>query len=72
MPGSARHRPWTAEESEQLRAYIERGGSAATAAIRFRRTEGAVRTHARTLGLRFPTIRQRRERLNGRDVTLRE
>ena len=65
MFGRARNKPWNAEDTERLRLHIERGGSAATAAIKFKRTEQAVRTHARTCGWKFPTIKQRRERMAG-------
>jgi hypothetical protein len=60
-----RHRSWTDEESERLRAHIERGGSAARAAVMFRRTQGAVRAHAAACGLKFPTISELRRRASG-------
>ena len=65
MFGRTRNKPWTPEDTEKLRLHIEGGGSAATAAIKFKRTEHAVRTHARACGWRFPTIKQRRERMIG-------
>jgi hypothetical protein len=65
MLGRPRNKPWSVEDTEKLRLHIERGGSAATAAIKFKRTEQAVRTYARTCGWRFPTIKERRERVAG-------
>ena len=59
MFGRPRNKPWSAEDTEKLRAHIERGGSAATAAVKFKRTEQAVRTYARACGWKFPTIKQR-------------
>lgn len=60
-----RHRSWTAEETEQLRTHIARGGSVARAAVIFRRTEGALRGHATVCGLKFPTIRELRRKASG-------
>ena len=65
MAMGRRHRSWTAEETEQLRAHIARGGSAARAAVIFKRTEGAMRAHANACGLKFPTINQLRRRALG-------
>jgi hypothetical protein len=58
-------RPWTEEEDDRLRSHIERGGSAVRAAIMFKRSQQAVRSRARELGLRFPTIAQLRKRSLG-------
>jgi hypothetical protein len=60
-----RHRSWTDEETRRLRAHIERGGSAARAAVMFHRTQGAVRAHAATCGLKFPTISELRRKAAG-------
>jgi len=60
-----RHRSWTEQETERLRVHIARGGSAARAAVIFRRTQGAVRAHAATCGLKFPTISELRRRASG-------
>jgi hypothetical protein len=59
------HRSWTNEDTERLRLHIERGGSAARAAVIFKRTEQAVRAHASACGLKFPTIRELRRRATG-------
>lgn len=60
-----RHRSWTEDETERLRAHIARGGSATRAAVMFHRTQGAVRAHAAACGLRFPTISELRRRASG-------
>lgn len=60
-----RHRSWTDEETQRLRAHIERGGSAARAAVIFNRTQGAVRAHAAACGLKFPTVSELRRRAAG-------
>lgn len=60
-----RHRSWTDEETGRLRAHIASGGSAARAAVMFRRTQGAVRAHAAACGLKFPTINELRRRASG-------
>jgi hypothetical protein len=60
-----RHRSWTAEETGRLRMHIERGGSAARAAVMFHRTQGAVRAHAAACGLKFPTISELRRKAAG-------
>jgi hypothetical protein len=60
-----RHRSWTVEETERLRAHIARGGSATRAAVMFHRTQGAVRAHAAACGLKFPTISELRRRASG-------
>ena len=57
----ALRRPWSDQDTERLRQHIAAGG-ASRAAIIFRRTEPAVRAHARNLGLKFPTIRELRAR----------
>lgn len=64
-----RHRSWTNDETGRLRAHIERGGSAARAAVMFRRTQGAVRAHAAACGLRFPTISELRRKAAGASST---
>jgi hypothetical protein len=56
---------WSAEDIERLQQHIERGGSAARAAIMFKRTEKAVKAKALELGLKFLTIRQLRHRARG-------
>jgi hypothetical protein len=61
----AAHRAWTAVDTERLRSHIERGGSAARAAVKFKRTEHAVRAHASACGWKFPTIRELRRRATG-------
>jgi len=58
---------WTPEENERLRAHVASGGSAARAAVMFKRTQPAVRSHATELGLRFPSIRELRVRMGGGD-----
>jgi hypothetical protein len=65
MAFGPRHRSWTDEETGRLRAHIERGGSAARAAVMFHRTQGAVRAHAAACGLKFPTISELRRRAAG-------
>jgi hypothetical protein len=57
--------PWTVEDAERLRQHTERGGSRARAAIMFKRSEQAVRAHAATLCLKFPTIRELRKKATG-------
>jgi hypothetical protein len=59
------HRPWTQEDTERLKQHIGRGGSAARAAVMFKRTEQAVRAHASACGWKFPTIRELRKRATG-------
>jgi len=55
-----RNRSWTSEEDERLRAHLTAGGSAARAAVMFRRSQPSIRSHARELGVRCPTIRELR------------
>lgn len=59
------HRSWTSDETERLRSHIEGGGSAARAAVMFKRTEQAVRAHASACGWKFPTIRELRKKATG-------
>jgi hypothetical protein len=59
------HRPWSLEDSERLRQHILRGGSLARATVKFARTQQALREQARTLGLKFVTIRELRKRAAG-------
>jgi hypothetical protein len=59
------HRAWTADETKRLGLHIEGGGSAARAAVMFKRTEQAVRAHASANGWKFPTIRELRKRATG-------
>jgi hypothetical protein len=61
----SRNQSWTDEDTERLRRHIQAGGSASTAAVRFKRTEAAVRAQAKEMGLRFLTIRERRIRALG-------
>lgn len=61
----ANNRVWSEEDTERLRQHIAGGGSAARAAVIFRRSEQAVRAHAAANGLKFPTIRQLRFRATG-------
>jgi hypothetical protein len=56
---------WTTGDSEGLRRCIVEGGSASRASVRFRRSVQAVRAQAKLLGLRFPTIRERRLKVFG-------
>lgn len=56
---------WTEEEIQELRAFIESGGSPTRGAVRFRRTEIALRTKANELGLAFQSIKERRLRALG-------
>jgi hypothetical protein len=56
-------RSWTDEDNELLRQHILRGGSLARAAVKFDRSEQALRTQAKTLGLRFITVREVRQRI---------
>ena len=60
-----RNRAWTAADDERLKSHIARGGSAGRASVMLRRSEQAVKTRAADLGLRFPTIRELRERAAG-------
>ena len=60
MPAWNTKKQWSAEEDERLRRYIEGGGSAARAAVAFRRTESALRARAAELGLKFPLVRELR------------
>jgi hypothetical protein len=50
-----------------LRHHIEQGGSVARAVSVFKRTEQSLRAHARDLGIRFPTIRELRDKAVGAD-----
>jgi hypothetical protein len=68
---------WTEEDLQRLRLHIEAGGSLGRAAVKFKRTAQALRSKARELGWKFPTIRQlraasgirnRRERDQGQDT----
>jgi hypothetical protein len=61
-------RAWTEEDTERLRVHIERGGSAMRAAVMFKRSEQAVRTHAHACGWKFPTINELRRRAAGPPV----
>lgn len=56
---------WSEDDIERLRRHIERGGSAARAAVMFKRTEAAVKAKALEIGLKFPTIRQLRQHVRG-------
>ena len=69
MPKRPNKRVWSAEDTERLRLHIERGGSAARAAVIFRRSEQAVRTHAGQYGWKFPTIKELRRKAVGADWT---
>jgi formate-dependent phosphoribosylglycinamide formyltransferase (GAR transformylase) len=51
--------------TERLRAHIARRGSLARASVMFGRTEDALRAHAASLGLKFPTISELRKRAKG-------
>ena len=62
---------WSAEDIEQLRRHIERGGSAARASVMFKRTEAAVKAKAVELGLKFLTVKQLRRRSRGDLATCR-
>lgn len=65
MQMTPRKRSWSAEDDAKLRAFIEKGGSPARAAVMLKRSSQAVRTHAADLGLKFPTIRELRARASG-------
>jgi hypothetical protein len=56
---------WTEERLNELRAFIEAGGSPARGAARFRCSEVALRTKASQLGLRFLRLKERRLRAFG-------
>jgi hypothetical protein len=64
------NRVWSADDTERLRLHIEGGGSAARAMVIFKRSEQAVREHARTFGWRFPTIKELRRRAAGTEAPL--
>jgi GcrA cell cycle regulator len=49
-------RPWTAEEDEQLKAFVARGASIIRAAAALKRKKGSIRERARKLGCPFPTL----------------
>jgi hypothetical protein len=59
---------WSGEEIESLRQHIQAGGSINTAAVRFRRTQSALRTQAKAMGLKFLTIRERRRKALGSEA----
>lgn len=59
------NRVWTEEDIERLRLHIEAGQSVSRAAVKFKRTEQAVRTEASKHGWKFPTIRQLRAKAIG-------
>jgi hypothetical protein len=65
MTKRSNSRVWTADDTERLKEHIAAGGSAPRAAIKFKRTEAAVRAQAAELGLRFPTIRELRKKAFG-------
>jgi hypothetical protein len=73
-------RPWTPTDEKKLAALAARGLSAREAAVKLRRTTGAVKFAAMTRGIRFHAIEQpkgvqqklaRRRRKFGMTATLR-
>jgi hypothetical protein len=60
-----KNRAWSEDETERLRLHIERGGSAARAAVMFKRSWAAVKAHAGIHGWKFPTIKELRKRAMG-------
>jgi GcrA cell cycle regulator len=54
-------RPWTAEEDEQLKAFVARGASIIRAAAALKRKKGSVRER-RKLGCPFPTLAAARKK----------
>ncbi len=65
MPMTPRKRAWTPDDDERLRLHIARGGSAGRASVMLKRSGQSVRTRAAELGLKFPTIRELRQRAGG-------
>lgn len=59
-----KHR-WTEEKRRELLAFMEAGGSLGRASVRFNCTEIAIKAQAFSLGLRIPTLRERRLRAMG-------
>lgn len=59
-----KHR-WTEGKKRELVAFIEAGGSLGRASVRFKCTEVAIKAQAQELGLRLPTIKERRLRAMG-------
>jgi GcrA cell cycle regulator len=55
-------RPWTAEEEEQLKAFVARGASIIRAAAAFKRKKQSVRERARKLGCPFPALATARKK----------
>jgi hypothetical protein len=66
------NRVWTDEDREVLRQHIAAGGSAFRAAVKFKRSEAAVRDQARQMGLKFPTIQELRRKAAGGEVAMEE
>lgn len=56
---------WTEEDTERLREHVRKGGSPERASVIFKRTVTAIRSHACSKGIKFETVRERRERLFG-------
>lgn len=63
MPGIKNR--WTEDKKQELRAFIEAGGSPSRAAVRFKCSETAIRAKAIELGLSFPPLKERRLRALG-------
>jgi hypothetical protein len=56
---------WTEEDTQRLREHIARGGSVIRASVIFKRSQAALRAHASSLGLKFPTIKDLRRKATG-------
>jgi hypothetical protein len=54
-----RNRPWTPEDDSHLRTLLEGGASIALVAAKLKRTIGAVRGRAATIGISLKKIKLR-------------
>jgi hypothetical protein len=64
-------RPWTEEDIAQLKRLQASGASPARAAVALKRSRLYVMEKARTLGLPFMTMRERRKRQASREAAER-
>ena len=58
-----RHRRWTPEEIEKLKAMIAARASANRIAVALKRPLNVIRDRARDLGVRLPTMTEERKRV---------
>jgi hypothetical protein len=60
-----RTKPWTAEEDERIRAFVENDATVFRVAAALKRGKAAVAKRARKLGCPFPTLNAARKKWAG-------